>query len=287
MKEPRFSDRIGVTEVPTTIQVGTMSGALRNSLWNLILAFIATEPPYRAGLMWHRIVRLVAQHYYKVAIDTVPLWNEGHAVEWLRKQYADAEWWDVYNLAEFLVRELGDAAWFPKRTAELEAVVNTILEDELAGYRFVDGVLAPIASAPEVAAIEEAIEAARRHGLTGVHLHVTTALEHLGKKPTPDYRNSIKESISAVESAARQISGANSLGEALAAIQKVSPFHGALQKGFLSLYGYTSDDDGIRHAILDEPTVGFDEAKYMLVSCSAFASFLMSKVAAAGRIKKS
>jgi hypothetical protein len=34
--------------------------------------------------------------------------------------------------------------------------------------------------------------------------------------------------------------------------------------------------------ILDEPTVGYDEAKFMLVSCAAFAHFLTSKAEAAG-----
>jgi hypothetical protein len=72
----------------------------------------------------------------------------------------------------------------------------------------------------------------------------------------PDYRNCVKESISAVESAARQIAGEGAkLADALAALERKGvTLHPALKKGFLRLYGYTSDDDGIRHAILDEPT---------------------------------
>jgi len=54
--------------------------------------------------------------------------------------------------------------------------------------------------------------------------------------------------------------------------------HHALIKGFSSLYGYTSEADGIRHALLEEPHVGFDEAKYMLVSCSAFVNYLIAKI---------
>ena len=53
--------------------------------------------------------------------------------------------------------------------------------------------------------------------------------------------------------------------------------HGALKAAFVKLYGYTSDADGIRHAILDEPNVDFDEAKYMVVVCSAFVNYLASK----------
>ena len=41
------------------------------------------------------------------------------------------------------------------------------------------------------------------------------------------------------------------------------------------MYGYTSDKSGIRHnSGLDENTT-FEEAKYMLVSCSAFLNYLI------------
>jgi hypothetical protein len=53
--------------------------------------------------------------------------------------------------------------------------------------------------------------------------------------------------------------------------------HPALKSGLLSLYGYTSDEDGIRHAILESKDIGFAEAKFMLVTCSAFVNFLIDK----------
>jgi hypothetical protein len=60
--------------------------------------------------------------------------------------------------------------------------------------------------------------------------------------------------------------------------------HGALKKGFSSLYGYTSSADGIRHALglLEEPNLSFEDAKFMLVSCSAFINYLVSKASKAG-----
>jgi hypothetical protein len=165
--------------------------------------------------------------------------------------------------------------------------MNRILEEELSAYRFIQGALVPISNAAEIAAIDEAAGHAATVGLDGVHTHIKTALALFSLKPTPDYRNSIKESISAVESAAKSISGTDKgeLKDALAALEARIQVHGALKKGFLSLYGYTSDADGIRHALLDEPSVGFDEAKFMLVSCSAFATFLISKASSAGMLK--
>ncbi len=55
--------------------------------------------------------------------------------------------------------------------------------------------------------------------------------------------------------------------------------HGAFKAGLSSLYGYTSDAAGIRHAILEESKLTFSDAKFMLVICSAFVNFLITKVA--------
>ena len=44
---------------------------------------------------------------------------------------------------------------------------------------------------------------------------------------------------------------------------------------FDKLYGYTSDADGIRHALLEEDKVTFEQAKFMLVVCSAFTNYVI------------
>jgi len=108
----------------------------------------------------------------------------------------------------------------------------------------------------------------------------------LSDKTNPDYRNSIKESISAVESLCRLISGSNeaTLGDALKKIEKKNEFkmHSALKNAFSNLYGWTSDAQGIRHSLMDEPNLQFDDAKFMLVSCSAFIHYLIIKTSQAG-----
>ena len=52
--------------------------------------------------------------------------------------------------------------------------------------------------------------------------------------------------------------------------------HGALKSAFNILYGYTCDANGIRHAgDIGGPSSTFEEAKFMLVSCSAFINYLI------------
>jgi hypothetical protein len=115
-------------------------------------------------------------------------------------------------------------------------------------------------------------------------MHIQTALDLFSKRPDPDYRNAIKEAISAIESIALQMSGKKGagLGHALGALERKAPLHGALRSAFDKLYGYTSDESGIRHAMIEDSKVGFEEAKYMIVACSAFVNYLAAKAEKAG-----
>lgn len=53
--------------------------------------------------------------------------------------------------------------------------------------------------------------------------------------------------------------------------------HEALKEAFKKLYGYTSDAEGIRHALLNDPTLDFEDAKFMLVACSGFVNLLRAR----------
>lgn len=95
----------------------------------------------------------------------------------------------------------------------------------------------------------------------------------LSDREAPDYRNSVKESISAVEAVCRSVAGTPTatLGDALKRIPDVHP---AFSRAFSALYGYTSDASGVRHALTNESNVTYADAKFMLVACAAFVSFM-------------
>jgi len=275
----RFSQRIGATVAPSIIQLESMSDALRNSIWNLLVSLFD-----EGDTGWWRIAELSSQFFFKLPVDELPSYNNRRQ-EWLKKQFYAMPWYEVYDFVEFILE------WYERsnvrqkfRKAQLFAVFNHLFEEELSGYRFVGNELAPISSPAEVAAIESALATTSATGLAGAHAHIAAALRLLAKRPDPDYRNSIKESISAVEALAKQLgsSASQGLAGALAELGKKVPLHGGLRAGLLSLYGYTSDEGGIRHAMLEEPRLGYDEAKYMAVACSAFINFLAAKAQGAG-----
>ena len=157
---------------------------------------------------------------------------------------------------------------------------NFVLERESSAYRFVDHRIAQITGEEEIAQIEQAINGV----LKPVSQHMERALTLLSDRKSPDYRNSIKESISAVEAICGVIAGRRNatLGQALDKVEKKVKLHPALKEAFDKLYGYTSSGDGIRHALLQQTDLGFADAKFMLVACSAFVNYLTSKSSDAG-----
>jgi hypothetical protein len=276
----KFSDRIGVTKVPDVLQVDGMSSALRNSLWNYLLKTI-----FSGDSKTHKQVsRFICEKYFKLPVDTLP-WQDWDQITWLRGFFFNKsfEWHHVYNLIEFIADNCNDMR-YQLNPDRFKSEVNQILEEEMAGYRFIGGTLAPISSREEISSITSALATAQEKGLYGTQKHIETALALMARKPDPDYRNSIKESISSIESIAKQLTGeaGGGLEKALSKLDSVVHFHGAFKAGLLSLYGYTSDENGIRHAILEEPNIGFDEAKFILITCSALVNFIISKAAAYG-----
>ena len=95
-----------------------------------------------------------------------------------------------------------------------------------------------------------------------------------------DWPGAVRESIHAVESVARQLApvvlqitqslGIGFIGRQAAGYTLLS--ESAIDK----LYGYTSDEEGIRHPLIENATspVGQDEAVFMLGACASFASYL-------------
>lgn len=160
---------------------------------------------------------------------------------------------------------------------------NSILEQEKSGYRIIDGLISPIVGETEVVCIEEASNTK----FTSVNTHLQKALQFYSDREKPDYENSIKESISAVEAMCCIITGMSgaqaTLGNALKHLEENGlSLHGALKSAFEKIYGYTSDSDGIRHGGIDFKNAPAEDAKYMLVSCSAFINYLIEKYSKIG-----
>lgn len=285
-----FSDRIGVTNPPEFVVIEAVSGSLRNRIWNYYVEAVPSSKvsSHVKHQDWLNFGKRIARIVLNIPADEVHLGR--YSITWVKDHHFTMEWYDFFNTLEMALKN-SESSFMGIRVQidEHEKVLNAILERENSGYRFINYELVPISNEVEITEVSQALEDSKQFGLNGAETHLKTSLRLFSLRPNPDYRNSVKESISAVESAVRLISGdtSGSFKTALKKLDSKLPIHGALKEGFQNIYGYTSDEDGIRHAILDEPTVHFDEAKFMLVACSAFVNYLIAKANTAGLLPSS
>ena len=188
------------------------------------------------------------------------IFKQKNAEELQRFVLGSKEWYTIFDFIERYLSICDE-----QKAVNMSNEFNRILEDEASAYRIVKNWVIPITNESELATIREAMN----------HPYDSD-------RKKPDYENSIKESISAVEAICCIIiglSGANAtLGKSLKKLKDSGVYiHSAMEKAFSSLYGYTSDENGIRHGGIDFTNAPTEDAKYMLVSCSAFVNYLIEK----------
>lgn len=271
----KFSQRIGKAPAQKFVQRESLDIELRNSLWNAIMESFFEEIQWGLRGYIHAssidpLLKKLWKDHFKEPVDDIPL-----KLEDAQKTLKNKLLFDDWVVALDLVEAFSNCA-SPNEARHYTSLCNMYLERESSAYRFVDGQLTEITSSAEIQSVESAIDAATPYG--GAQLHLQSAISLMNDRANPDYRNSIKESISAVESIAGVLAGkpGATLGETLKVLERNGAIHPALKNGFSSLYGYTSDAQGIRHALLDKPTLQKADAIYMLVTCSGFVNYLIS-----------
>lgn len=277
----RFSQRIGKRPIKIELEKESLSPELRNSLWSLILEVVVEtknkDIERYSREKWSprsKFFRSIWLHFFKRPIDNLPIQygeyygqvNYSDAIYEIRDWYYNSDWDLALDFVEYCVN------YNENLYSEL---FNNFFKREMSAYRFVDGSLVEINSKEEVVEIEKAIKSVNK--FKSVKTHLKRAVELYADKKNPDYRNSIKESISAVESLSKIIvqDDKTTLGQALKIIEKKHSIPGSLKSAFSALYGYTSDEGGIRHSLLEKNVkVEMEEARFMLIACSAFVSTL-------------
>ena len=268
-----FSERNGIVKPSNVLIVNQITQEMRIAINNCYMKIIVPANFGRTNILIQREVcaRFLNKSTYNfqngVFEDVISpfLYEDFH------------EWNEYFDLIEFIIEtynSLGGGKYLNLFISE----VNKDFERLNYGYRIINNLVTPITSKEEVDSIEEAIDSSKDN----IKEHLNSALKHLADKEKPDYRNSIKESISAVGALCREMTGENDLGKALFVLEKKQgKLHPQLKAAFDNLYKYVNEkQSGIRHELMDEngtfvPT--YHEAKFMLVTCSAFTNYLNGK----------
>lgn len=269
-----FSERNGYVKVSDVIIRQTITPEIENAIinrlqvWNEIISCSVCPNPFLTieKEIWmcylNRIITDLPYRFSSKAATLSSNYLQDKGNEWYRK--LDYLEFFIYT-ADIVVQEY---------TKNLCDSINYEFERLNYAYRIIDNKIVEITSEEEIKAIETALG----NDNDGVRFHLNKALVLLAQRPEGDYRNSIKESISAVEAFIREITGGKDLNFDMLA-KKGIEYPSVLRQAFEKLYGYTCDKTtGIRHALMDDTHVpGYAEATFMIISCSAFINYLTAK----------
>lgn len=208
--------------------------------------------------------------------DLIGRWDCTEDKNWVNKLLNEAEYHDVLSFVEFIIRHEScpETLCNDIKSASEQVPMAYYIQD-------VNGLstIIPRLSDKFGEAIQQAIETIEQAEMEGAATHLSEAAKHINNQ---QYSDSIADSVHAVESVARLISPkkANTLRPALDSLENAGVIrHKVLKNAFSKLYEYTSDEQGIRHALLEKnsPEVGLDEAMFMFGACASFAAYLVSK----------
>ncbi|MBC7109325.1 MAG: hypothetical protein H5T41_11205, partial [Methanomassiliicoccales archaeon] len=237
-----FSERHGFTRGRKTLQLKSMDKKLRVALYNYLHRRFEQEwyPEESSYPDWFKSEHpelfevassMMGPGYYEAERVWPDLWNltldtfgtKETFLETLKAKVMKGRWYKIYDFIESLVK-----SGFVDSDA-----VNSILEREMSGYRVINGFVVAITDKIELAELEKAVSLP--DPFAGVRAHINSALEKLAQRPEPDLRNAVKEAISAVESAARIITGTGrkkaTLGDLLKVLEEQG-LHSALREAW-------------------------------------------------------
>lgn len=274
-KQLTFEQAEGAAPLPSQLALKEVSEGLKAKMWQVFHdSLVADGNSFLRG-NWELVLRDHHVDRLNLPIDTFSGYKPT-VIQELRENLFDDDYLNFFGFIQYVLRH-------QRCPPYIKQAVPMVLKLHRAAYRVVDGdTIAPFATEAEAATAEKALYELKSAAMDGARTHLRKAMSEL---TAGSWAGSIRESIHAVESVARTIApGANTLGPALTALEKDKVIHAALKSAFGSIYGFTSDAGGIRHALLEKNDADVDEADamFMLGACSAFVTYLIQKKTSAG-----
>lgn len=263
-----FSDKRGIKRLSNIIQIDSLNDRTRNKIYSATMELVNKTDDKR------KFVEYIYEDIFSLTKNDIPL--NGQEFDIFSDYYKNVEDEILFNLRNCEYNNVFDFIIGIIRGIKINKLKNwyikeieKIFKEENVNYKIVGDNIIDIIDEYQVAEIEETL----KNPYDIVRKHYNKAIEKLYQDR--DYDNSIKESISSVEAMCQALTENNKaiLGDTLKLLK--DKIHPAMKSAFEKLYGYTSDANGIRHANgLGEGNSTYAEAKYMLISCSAFVNYL-------------
>lgn len=263
-----FSERHGYKKPHIQETHEGLSSEVRTRIWNLVFRIYGGND----GASYY----MLAHIWDKFLKEDVSQFSSGYGTpelcKWIGSKLSGLDWHEIYDFVEFI--------WEDDSGHRLiwDQGISKILEEERVPCRFLNGRIVPITNPEEIVEIQKAVAAGDQFGPAREHLE--KAFSILADRKKKDFANSIKESISALESLAKIL--LKDKNGTLGDLTKGLNIHPAFREGLSKLYGWTCKDGGIRHGKVDgnlAPSLA--DARFMLVLASAYFNYLIATYAPA------
>lgn len=270
-----FSQRTGLESIPPQLKLGEVSAELRRLFYYYISLEIDRESyaPYGSAVFkaaWRRVAMDLHVLFFKLPVDKFE-YGAHETKQRLNMSIQRANIGGLFDLVEFLMRHRGCSDELKRELADAFVTAR-------AAYRVFDNkYVAAIGTDEQAEAFERAIADSEAKNATAARKQLIAAGVALRNS---DWAGSVRESIHAVEAmAVRLAPGTDTLGAALKVLEQRGHLHGGLKAAFCSLYGYSSEEEGVRHALVfgDEAQVDEADALFMLGACASFVSYLLAR----------
>lgn len=270
--KPSFGQRLGLEALPAQMDRSTISPELRSYAWAIIRDSMTSESRYNPKQItaaWKgALIEWFVRREFR-ASDEFPIgYNRQH--DYVKSIVYSDEYIKFFDFMQFLIenRRVG---------AIISGAIEEMLRETRSAYRVVGSLIVPVSSEENAHAVAKAFEISGKHPAQGPRTHLRAAAEKLSGG---DWGGSIRESIHAVEAAAKVVEpDANELGPALTRLEKRAAINPAMKRAFGALYGFSSDEKGIRHSLVydEQANVSEADAMFMFGACAAFVSYLLSQ----------
>lgn len=276
-----FAEAEGKAKFPAILKWGEIDQRLRSAVWTPFYFLLDRHMEYDEFSEDHSLsepansimLREFVLHQHRFISEYQQVFSKTKYVEHWSAFFKKSDYVELFDFVTFIVRDRDCPKSFVREMSEA-------FDKPFSPYRLSEEAktIFPAIGENETKALKRDLELAFSSPFAGSKTHLQSALNALGEG---DYRSVVRDSIHAVESAVKDFTGDTgaTLSKAVKALVGEKGVHKALADAFDKLYAYTSDEKGIRHALVfgDNEKVGLDEAAFFLSACTAFVGFLSRK----------
>lgn len=265
-----FSERYGISET-MPMQIDDICERTRNRIWNRV-SWMLSYYSKQGSLYGYG-------GFFRGLFDELGL-EISNAVsfpdEVVRKLIREDSWNRVYDLIEIVLRLLQE-----NYSRSLAESLNDVLEKDKCAYRILR-VEQNRQSVYQVTRITNelemrAVQDAAQTNFDVVNSHIISAINLFSDLERPNYAESVRSAINAVESVCCIVDGkSKTLGDAIKRLRRSGKkINERFLDGLEKLYAYTNEV--VRHGTKEPVKVSQAETQFMLVVCSAITNYLLSE----------